>query len=321
MSDVNLARRVLEEAKRLNMVDGHFVWLWIDTAAQKTTNKSSNQFPNHQSPTLDSSDPQQKLPHHSTVISSNPIKKQSKKFKRQASDKFNVPTSNDNIVYFNETIESFKKVTIVDNNLFLENPPIKYLYKHEDMWPTINTPHRKKRDVAPKTVKNLREDAANIQNINYLLKNDKSLLIGDIYSNSYGGSAGKNTNSDYYYSDDINSEQVNSDNKDSDNDNNNSASGLPIGLLAIKIQPLRLDRHLVKGAVRLLAVTLRNVLAQSSPEDWVSSSLDKSGKFIDKTMYASCWHSSHIPNKSKDRRKWDSGAQTSSQSFSSIFAR
>lgn len=32
MTDHNTAGRVLEYAKRLNMLDGHFVWLWIDTS-------------------------------------------------------------------------------------------------------------------------------------------------------------------------------------------------------------------------------------------------------------------------------------------------
>lgn len=31
-SDRPVAIRILDEAKRLNMLDGHFVWLWVDTA-------------------------------------------------------------------------------------------------------------------------------------------------------------------------------------------------------------------------------------------------------------------------------------------------
>lgn len=33
ISDAETAQRVLHQAKRLNMLDGHFVWLWIDTAS------------------------------------------------------------------------------------------------------------------------------------------------------------------------------------------------------------------------------------------------------------------------------------------------
>lgn len=33
ISDAETAQRVLHQAKRLNMLEGHFVWLWIDTAS------------------------------------------------------------------------------------------------------------------------------------------------------------------------------------------------------------------------------------------------------------------------------------------------
>jgi hypothetical protein len=42
---------------------------------------------------------------------------------------------------------------------------------------------------------------------------------------------------------------------------------LPIGLLAMRTQPMRLDRHLVKAAVRLMADTLLNVLTQCA--EWM----------------------------------------------------
>ena len=44
---------------------------------------------------------------------------------------------------------------------------------------------------------------------------------------------------------------------------------LPIGLLAMRTQPMRLDRHLVKAAVRLMADTLLRVLTQCA--DWMPS--------------------------------------------------
>jgi hypothetical protein len=44
---------------------------------------------------------------------------------------------------------------------------------------------------------------------------------------------------------------------------------LPVGLLAMRTQPMRLDRHLVKGAVRLMAETLLRVLTQCA--DWMPS--------------------------------------------------
>ncbi|KAK7872804.1 hypothetical protein R5R35_011925 [Gryllus longicercus] len=40
-----------------------------------------------------------------------------------------------------------------------------------------------------------------------------------------------------------------------------AGDALPVGLLALRPRPMRVDRHLVKGATRLLAATLRRVLA------------------------------------------------------------
>lgn len=37
LCDVSDAVRVMDVAKRLNMIDGHFVWLWIDTTARPAT--------------------------------------------------------------------------------------------------------------------------------------------------------------------------------------------------------------------------------------------------------------------------------------------
>jgi hypothetical protein len=42
---------------------------------------------------------------------------------------------------------------------------------------------------------------------------------------------------------------------------------LPVGLLALRTKPMRMDRHLVKGAVRLIADTLLEVLSKCA--DWM----------------------------------------------------
>lgn len=46
ISDAETAQRVLQQAKRLNMLDGHFVWLWIDTTSTMNQVKQSNQLNN-----------------------------------------------------------------------------------------------------------------------------------------------------------------------------------------------------------------------------------------------------------------------------------
>jgi hypothetical protein len=50
-------------------------------------------------------------------------------------------------------------------------------------------------------------------------------------------------------------------------DDEDVEDSLPVGLLAMRTQPMRLDRHLVKGAVRLMADTLLRVLTQCA--DWM----------------------------------------------------
>jgi hypothetical protein len=69
---------------------------------------------------------------------------------------------------------------------------------------------------------------------------------------------------------------------------------LPVGLLAMKTKPMRLDRHLVKGAVRLIADTLLEVLSKCT--DWMPAPLSSNN---------SCWTT----------------ASSSFQNFSKIFAR
>jgi hypothetical protein len=53
---------------------------------------------------------------------------------------------------------------------------------------------------------------------------------------------------------------------------------LPVGLLAMRTQPLRLDRHLLKSAVRLVAETLLSVLKRCA--DWMPAPPSSSN---------SCW--------------------------------
>jgi hypothetical protein len=54
---------------------------------------------------------------------------------------------------------------------------------------------------------------------------------------------------------------------DDDGVDEDVADALPVGLLALRTKPMRLDRHLVKGAVRLIADTLLEVLSKCT--DWM----------------------------------------------------
>jgi hypothetical protein len=85
------------------------------------------------------------------------------------------------------------------------------------------------------------------------VENVKSASDGWLYQ------ANKNGGSERFNFPGLNEEEGDEDMEDS----------LPVGLLAMRTQPMRLDRHLVKGAVRLMADTLLRVLTQCS--DWMPS--------------------------------------------------
>uniref|UniRef100_A0A6P7F4M4 Glutamate receptor ionotropic, NMDA 3A-like n=1 Tax=Diabrotica virgifera virgifera TaxID=50390 RepID=A0A6P7F4M4_DIAVI len=88
-------------------------------------------------------------------------------------------------------------------------------------------------------------------NVNYLLRNDQFLLFNN---QNYGVESSK------FPRDHLNPQTARS-----------LGDQLPPGLLSVKPLPVKVDRHLVKGAVRLLVYTLKQVLSQS-PE-WMLDNL------------------------------------------------
>ncbi|KAL3268124.1 hypothetical protein HHI36_007251 [Cryptolaemus montrouzieri] len=158
LSDKPSAMRILEDAKRLNMMDGHFVWLWIDTSA--------------------------------------------------------------NISFRNVTDDEKEK----DNK------------------------NRKEAEVDDRTKRSLSESDLSDMNINYLLRNDRYLLF----------------NRNYYGVETSKLKKSRSQEKSIFNVKIDNQTELPSGLLYLRPLPIKVDRHLVKGAVRLLAVALKMVLNGSS---------------------------------------------------------
>ncbi|CAH1154324.1 unnamed protein product [Phaedon cochleariae] len=150
MSDRSSSVRILEEAKRLNMMDGHFVWLWIDTAA----------------------------------------------------------------------------IIRIKNATEEEKDP-----KPED---------RLKRSL-------IKPEDTNDLHLHYLLKNDQFLMFNR--------------------PDSPKPSQPSRDRPYKSQGGSNLFPELPAGLLSMRPLPVRVDRHLVKGAVRLLVAALRHVLLRA-PE-WV----------------------------------------------------
>lgn len=177
MSDRASSIRILDDAKRLNMMDGHFVWLWIDTAAVINVKNATDD------------------------MADNEVSKRSEnddvRFKRNV-----------------DTYMAFDELEI--------------------------------RKTASSDIEEM--------NLNYLLQNDQYLLFN---RNNYGVESSK---SKVRRSDNKNPEKK----EDSANNKINGHLGdLPAGLLSLKPLPVKLDRHLVKGAVRLLVSVLKDVLDRS----------------------------------------------------------
>lgn len=215
LSDRSSAIRILEDAKRLNMMDGHFVWLWIDTASSINIRNSIDESENV---------------------------RETKQQQQQHEDRY-------------------KRSSVLDKSDF------------SDM------------------------------HVNYLLRNDQFLL----FNRNYGVESSK------FKDHHLNKAQHHYNTNDNYNVNNNNdqqrqrrypflLSGvknskikeLPAGLLSLKPLPIKVDKHLVKGAVRLLVSALKVVIKQSP--DWLVLSL------VNGELKSSCWknHSAEEHNFSGD---------------------
>lgn len=177
MSDKTSSIRILDDAKRLNMMDGHFVWLWIDTAA---------------------------------VI--------------------NVKNSSDEIVDEMSKRIEYEEVRLrrnVELNTAFQERLIRRLEKSND----IEEMH-----------------------VNYFLRNDQYLLFNR-----------KNYVAENSKLKDRRSDHRKQQKKDSAGSvgGSNGEGELPAGLLSLKPLPVKADRHLVKGVVRLLISVLKDVLDRS----------------------------------------------------------
>ncbi|XP_045475603.1 uncharacterized protein LOC123681313 isoform X2 [Harmonia axyridis] len=159
LSDKTSAMRILKDARRLNMMDGHFVWLWIDTSAN---------------------------------------------------------------ISFRETTEEDKEKEASKN--------------------------RKDVDLEERTKRSLTKNEMNDAHLSYLLRNDRYLLLNRDFE-TRGPKSRK-----------PHPEEI----KSIIHVETDSQLELPAGLLYLRPLPVKVDRHLVKGAVRLLAVALKTAFNDSS---------------------------------------------------------
>ncbi|KAJ8967463.1 hypothetical protein NQ314_002776 [Rhamnusium bicolor] len=115
-----------------------------------------------------------------------------------------------------------------------------------------------------RTKRSLRQSDISDMHVNYLLKNDQILL----FNHNYGVESSKLKDRQVHH-------HLNT------NGNGDGTGELPSGLLSLKPLPVKVDRHLVKGAVRLLVATLKLVIGRS-PE-WMLNNL------VNGQLTNDCW--------------------------------
>lgn len=182
--DRKTAIRVLEDGRKLNMMDGHFVWIWIDSA-QNTSFKNA---------TEDAREP-----------------------KEETEDRRS---------------------------------------------------ERERRNAARASSRH-HESVLSDMHLSYFFKNDHFLLFNNRHD---GVESSKLRKSDEAFV------EARSPPKAS---GTNDRGELPLGLLSLRPLPIRIDRHLVKGAVKLLVTTLK-VILDDCP-DWLLDSIALG------ELKTSCW--------------------------------
>lgn len=364
--NLETAKQITTEAERLNMMSGHFVWLWIDTGASATLAAQRNtQFPvddnagndpSNISATIDYStafeQPTTQIPTRSRSRSSS-----SRRRERESGDNDTQwsPSSDNNSNFvevqyaasgpekpqriirktrtsvngISGSVQDMSTSSSFSSETKSESSHTK---SHHTSSGTLRTSTQRKNVISEHDIKNIKDIFANaaasrgmgVNNLQMISESDDS---GSRYvQNSLKASVGvhllgqdrigdflnfrdtqlrtesvqnvRSASDMWVYQENRNSEserfKVNFPGFNDDGGDEDTADSLPVGLLAMRTKPMRLDRHLVKGAVRLIADTLLKVL--SNCIDWMPAPLSSNN---------SCWAT-------------PSGAL---QNFSKVFAR
>lgn len=337
MCDRPAAGRVLDEARRLNMVDGHFVWIWIDTAPSNNTIGGTGLPTTDKPPT----EPSRRDKREEEKIASRKMDedKQSSDLvtgerdrNEMADQEFGVSDDVLNNAFYKRPLTRHKRVdsevnsgakdeihnnkhgekvnphsfgtnhnrvdksvgaeedfsndgTLYYNSEFSDNAngelikTINGFSVNEESFGRTFANHRRtflrdKRAVFDH--KEFIKSDINDMHVNYLVKNDQFLL----FNRQSGVESSKFKNlRDSVVS--IKKEQ--SWKFHGFYGRRSTFSELPAGLLSIRALPMRVDRHLVKGAVKLLVGTLKTVLARCP--DWLAQSIAL------EDLSTSCWSS------------------------------
>nr|CAD7408509.1 unnamed protein product [Timema cristinae] len=302
--DLYAAKRVSAEAKRLNMMDGHFVWLWIDTCPNNTPLLSNT---TKESDAVDKTNNSPKTPINHEPVNSVKVSKNItdsiRKFKRDllGNDAIvNVPsfqrissaTNLSSIKHFEKNInrnrtKSPKDFLQSDSNtsLLLQQLNRGFVMsgaKGDGRVLLSNTSRLSSRlKSSPRDVENSnaqRESKLEGKNSKYLfLSNSSGSSASDF--DPVGATRGGGGRVAYLKDSRVNFDLSSFSRPDVKRDpdlewnlqetaeETTMTDSLPVGLLAIRPRPMKIDRHTVKGAVRLLADTIKQVLTQCA--DWM----------------------------------------------------
>lgn len=238
------------------MVDGHFVWLWIDT--EPLNFSAASAASTEKPPTSDSKRERRETPeelndHRRFLMNATHFKMVDEDPSREEK----APTT---------------EIPSDEGEGDDEHPgKVNFLQPHPE--PRRNQQfHREKRDNILQQHREFVKSDISDMHLNYLIKNDQFLLFNR--QNGVEGSKSK------YLRDSVVSAKKKS-LKRYDRKRMEELTELPVGLLSIRALPMKVDRHLVKGAVRLLVGTLRAVLARCP--DWLAQSIAL------EDLTTSCW--------------------------------
>jgi len=339
--NLQTAKRVTTEAKRLNMMSGHFVFLWIDTSASSTlaaprsvafaADNNTRSDPSSFNTTVNSPAPYEqsitqfssrsrsrfsssKRRERNAGVNGNPWDFSSGSNSTLTEAKFTASSLEEAVAGIRKTRASERIVKDVSSSvkymkvssLFLSTTKSESgrMHSHQTSGDILRTSNQRENTVTESDMNNIKdtfESAAsrgtNFNNLDLISKSDalsshsiKARLkpsfgvpvlgqdkIGDqlnfrdtkprsqFVENVRSASGGwlyqenKNGGNERY--------KVNFPGIDEEVGDEDMEDSLPIGLLAMRMQPMPLDRHLAKAAVRLMADTLLRVLTLCA--DWM----------------------------------------------------
>lgn len=245
MSDSAAAKRVMDEAKRLHMVQGNFVWLWIDTGSSLTArNESKLNIFYPLDDRIKDRRARESGDHHDTSSNEDYFNNLIKQLGSANSTNSTSDTSREPNTRTNET-GLVNNSNINNNEINLDN--------RTEVNDKINKLDRVSKSSLSSKNTSVSHDYIWISNERVtVFSKDKTSepfplhVFENSTTNSFNTTASNNSDRTL---------RLRRSAKELD-----VVPPLPVGVLGVRALPLRFDRHLVRSAVRLVADALRRAL-------------------------------------------------------------